>query len=67
MHGEKYDRHSVDMGVQAKHDWPLSLHIAWQSAFGRSTFHCLCCVPARYDDSSETYLITLQSAEQVRC
>jgi len=38
VHGEKYDRHSVDMGVQAKHDW--------------------------YDDSSETYLITLQSAEQ---
>ncbi|CAE7861257.1 unnamed protein product, partial [Symbiodinium sp. KB8] len=38
VHGEKYDRRSVDMVVQAKHDW--------------------------YDDRSETYLITLQSAEQ---
>ncbi|CAE7041812.1 unnamed protein product [Symbiodinium sp. CCMP2456] len=38
VHGEKYDRRSVDMVVQAKHDW--------------------------YDDSSETYLILLQSVEQ---
>ena len=60
VHGEKYDRRSVDMVVQAKHDWPLGIAMAWRKKL--STFHCL---KPRYDDRSETYLITLQSAEQV--